>query len=56
MRVRARVDAVVRDPDTARKLKAWYRGWCKRPCFHDEYLQAYNVPGTYLVDTDGRGV
>jgi cyclohexanone monooxygenase len=29
---------------------------CKRPCFHDEYLQAYNMPVTYLVDTDGEGV
>jgi cation diffusion facilitator CzcD-associated flavoprotein CzcO len=54
--IRARVDAVVRDPDTARRLKAWYRQLCKRPCFHDEYLQAFNLPGTHLVDTDGRGV
>ena len=37
-------------------LKAWYRQLCKRPCFHDEYLQAYNEPGTHLVDTDGKGV
>src|SRR5262249_39702630 len=27
-----------------------------RPCFHDEYLQAYNEPGCTLVDTDGKGV
>jgi len=54
--IRARVDAVVADPATAEKLKAWYRQLCKRPCFHDEYLQAYNEPGTHLVDTDGRGV
>ncbi|GAA3121387.1 NAD(P)/FAD-dependent oxidoreductase [Nonomuraea salmonea] len=54
--IRARVDAVVRDPETARRLKAWYRQLCKRPCFHDEYLQAFNLPGTHLVDTDGRGV
>ena len=27
-------------------LKAWYRQLCKRPCFHDEYLQAFNEPGT----------
>jgi len=40
--IRARADAVVRDPDTAGKLKAWYRQLCKRPCFHDEYLQAFN--------------
>ncbi|NUT45107.1 MAG: NAD(P)/FAD-dependent oxidoreductase [Thermoactinospora sp.] len=54
--IRARVDSIVRDPETARGLKAWYRQLCKRPCFHDEYLQAFNVPGTHLVDTDGRGV
>ncbi|MEQ8990346.1 MAG: NAD(P)/FAD-dependent oxidoreductase [Pseudomonadales bacterium] len=54
--IRARVDAIVRDPDTAQKLKAWYGQLCKRPCFHDEYLQAFNIPGTCLVDTDGQGV
>jgi cation diffusion facilitator CzcD-associated flavoprotein CzcO len=54
--IRARVDAVVDDPGTAQKLKAWYRQLCKRPCFHDEYLQAYNEPTTHLVDTDGKGV
>ena len=54
--IRARVDSIVEDPDTAQNLKAWYRQLCKRPCFHDEYLQAYNEPGTHLVDTDGKGV
>jgi cation diffusion facilitator CzcD-associated flavoprotein CzcO len=54
--IRARVDAVVADPATAERLKAWYRQLCKRPCFHDSYLQAFNEPGTHLVDTDGRGV
>jgi cyclohexanone monooxygenase len=54
--IRARVDAVVSDPETAQRLKAWYRQLCKRPCFHDEYLQAFNLPGTHLVDTDGKGV
>jgi cation diffusion facilitator CzcD-associated flavoprotein CzcO len=54
--IRARTDAVVQDPDTAQKLKAWYRQLCKRPCFHDEYLQAFNNPGTHLIDTDGKGV
>ena len=54
--IRARVDTIVRDPETARALKAWYRQLCKRPCFHDEYLQAYNLPSTHLVDTDGKGV
>jgi cyclohexanone monooxygenase len=54
--IRARVDAVVADPATAEGLKAWYRQLCKRPCFHDEYLDAYNQPRTHLVHTDGKGV
>jgi cation diffusion facilitator CzcD-associated flavoprotein CzcO len=54
--IRARADAIVTDPVTARDLKAWYRQLCKRPCFHDEYLQAYNIPGTRLIDTEGKGV
>ncbi len=54
--VRARVDALVKDPVTAAALKPWYRQFCKRPCFHDEYLQTYNRPNVHLVDTHGRGV
>ena len=54
--IRARTDVVVQDTETAQKLKAWYRQLCKRPCFHDEYLQAYNNPSTHLIDTDGKGV
>ena len=54
--IRARVDATVHDPATAEGLKPWYRQLCKRPCFHDEYLQAFNLPGVHLVDTDGKGV
>jgi cation diffusion facilitator CzcD-associated flavoprotein CzcO len=54
--IRARVDAIVADPATAAGLKAWYRQLCKRPCFHDEYLSAYNLPSVHLVDTDGQGV
>ena len=54
--IRARVDAIVADPATAAALKPWYRQLCKRPCFHDEYLDAYNRPNVHLIDTDGRGV
>src|SRR6201999_1928330 len=54
--VRARVDSIVRDPDTAAALKPWYRQFCKRPCFHDEYLQTYNRPNVTLVDMHGKGV
>jgi cation diffusion facilitator CzcD-associated flavoprotein CzcO len=54
--IRARVDVVVRDPQTAEDLKAWYRQLCKRPCFHDEYLDAFNEPSVHLIDTAGKGV
>ena len=54
--IRARVDAIVRDQDTAESLKPYYRQFCKRPCFHDEYLDTFNRPNVTLVDTKGRGV
>ena len=54
--IRGRVNTLVKDQDTAEKLKAWYRQLCKRPCFHDSYLQAFNEAGAHLVDTDGKGV
>jgi cyclohexanone monooxygenase len=54
--IRSRVDEIVKDEATAQALKPWYRQFCKRPCFHDEYLDTYNRPNVHLVDTDGRGV
>jgi cyclohexanone monooxygenase len=54
--IRARVEALVSDDDTAAALKPYYRQFCKRPCFHDEYLQTFNRPNVTLVDTDGKGV
>ncbi len=54
--IRDRVDSIVADSTTAEALKPWYRQLCKRPCFHDEYLQSYNQPSAHLVDTDGQGV
>ncbi len=54
--IRSRVDEIVEDAATAEALKPWYRQFCKRPCFHDDYLQAYNRPGVHLVDTGGQGV
>jgi cyclohexanone monooxygenase len=54
--VRRRVDAIVTDQRTAEALKPFYRQFCKRPCFHDEYLDAFNRPNVTLVDTDGAGV
>ncbi|KAK1753299.1 Pentalenolactone D synthase [Echria macrotheca] len=53
---RARVDATIKDPTTAAKLKAWYPVWCKRPTFSDDYLETFNLPHVHLVDTDGKGV
>ena len=55
-KVRARTDALVNDPKTAESLKPYYRQLCKRPCFHDEYLQAFNNDNVELIDTDGQGV
>ncbi|WP_430418869.1 flavin-containing monooxygenase [Phenylobacterium sp.] len=54
--VRARVDQEVKDPAVAEALKPWYNQFCKRPCFHDEYLATFNRPNVHLIDTQGRGV
>ncbi len=54
--VRARVDDVVADPETAEALKPYYNQFCKRPCFHDEYLATFNRSNVELVNTDGKGV
>ncbi|KAH0837263.1 hypothetical protein AYO21_09970 [Fonsecaea monophora] len=54
--VRARCDEVVKDPVTAAALKPWYNQLCKRPCFHDEYLDTFNRPNVHLIDTAGKGV
>jgi cation diffusion facilitator CzcD-associated flavoprotein CzcO len=54
--LRRRVDEVIEDPVLAEHLKPWYGKHCKRICFHDEYLQAFNQPNVHLVDTDGYGV
>ncbi|HMK64014.1 MAG TPA: NAD(P)/FAD-dependent oxidoreductase, partial [Acidimicrobiales bacterium] len=47
---RHRVDELVVDPAKAKILKPYYRYLCKRPCFHDEYLSAFNSPNVTLVD------
>jgi len=54
--IRARAEEVVKDPAVAASLKPWYRQFCKRPCFHDEYLDTYNRDNVTLVDTQGKGV
>jgi cation diffusion facilitator CzcD-associated flavoprotein CzcO len=55
-KIRRRVDAIVEDPDTAEKLKPYWGKHCKRICFHDDYLPAFNLPNVHLVDTNGQGV
>ena len=54
--IRERVSRLVKDAETAEGLKPWYGQWCKRPAFHDEYLQAFNRPNIELVDTKGKEI
>ncbi len=55
-KVRHRIADTVTDTATAEALKPWYGVSCKRPCYHDDYLPAFNRDNVTLVDTDGRGV
>ena len=55
--IRARVDQTVRNPAAAEALKPWYRQFCKRPTFNDEYLPTFNLPNVELVDvSEAKGV
>ena len=54
--IRARAEALVNDPETAESLKPYYRQFCKRPCFHDDYLPTFNRDNVHLIDTQGRGI
>ena len=54
--IRARAAELVEDPKTAESLKPYYRQFCKRPCFHDSYLQTFNRDTVELIDTNGQGV
>ena len=54
--IRARIDAIVKDPKTAAALKPYYPYGCKRPTFHDEFLPTFNLPHVTLVDTAPNGV
>ncbi|MFV0257679.1 MAG: flavin-containing monooxygenase [Acidimicrobiales bacterium] len=49
--IRARVEDSVDDPATAEALKPWYRQFCKRPTFNDDYLPTFNRSNVTLVDT-----
>ncbi|MEE2665175.1 MAG: NAD(P)/FAD-dependent oxidoreductase [Myxococcota bacterium] len=47
---RRRVEETVDDAATANTLKPYYRYICRRPCFHDEYLPAFNAANVELID------
>lgn len=56
-RLRARVDALVDDPETAEKLKPWFRFPCKRPLSNNDYYACFNLPNVTLVDvSETQGV
>ena len=55
--IRARVEETVTNEVTAEALKPWYRQFCKRPTFNDEYLATFNRPNVELIDvSDAKGV
>ena len=54
--IRGRVEGTVSDARTAEALKPWYRQFCKRPTFNDDYLPTFNRDNVTLVDTGGKGV
>lgn len=54
--LRKRVDQIVKDPKAANALKPYFNLFCKRPCYHDDYLPTFNRPTVTLVDTNGQGV
>jgi cyclohexanone monooxygenase len=55
-RIRNRIESIVENKDWAEALKPWYNQFCKRPCFHDGYLESFNKANVTLVDTAGQGV
>jgi cyclohexanone monooxygenase len=55
--IRARVDELVHRPEVAEALKPWYRFYCKRPTFSDDYLPTFNRDNVTLVDVSAaKGV
>ena len=50
-RFRRRVDEVIKDPELAEQLKAYYRFLCKRPLSSDTYYPCFNQPNVHLIDT-----
>jgi cation diffusion facilitator CzcD-associated flavoprotein CzcO len=54
--IRARVERIVKDPETAEALKPYYGRFCRRPTFNDDFLPTFNRPNVKLIDTQGRGL
>jgi cation diffusion facilitator CzcD-associated flavoprotein CzcO len=54
--IRDRIDRVVLRPEVAETLKPYYDYFCKRPCFHDEYLPTFNRDNVTLVDASAGGI
>ena len=55
--VRKRVADTVEDDSVAEALKPYYRQFCKRPTFNDEYLPCFNQDNVTLVDVSAaKGV
>ncbi len=46
---------IVKDPETAEALKPYYRQFCKRPCFHNEYLETFNRAERHAGRHQGKG-
>ena len=56
-RLRRRVEAIVKDPQTAEALKPWYRFLCKRPLSNNDYYPTFNRPNVKLIDVSAtKGV
>ena len=55
--IRARVDEEVSKTEAAEALKPWYRQFCKRPTFNDQYLATFNRDNVHLIDVSAsKGV
>ena len=55
--IRGRVAKTVEDDAIAEVLKPYYRQFCKRPTFNDEYLPCFNQDNVDLIDvSESKGV
>ncbi|KAL2826218.1 hypothetical protein BDW59DRAFT_161057 [Aspergillus cavernicola] len=55
-KIREGAHDIVQSAVSADLLTPWYPGWCKRPCFHDDYLSAFNLPNVELVEIRHQGI